>query len=68
MSWYERRREPEVNYEWYSSEEGMSEAQFRALFGVPKDMPPEEINDFLFRRKNKKLRRWLRRVRRKVRV
>jgi hypothetical protein len=28
----------EENYEWYSSDEGMSERQFRALFGVPKDI------------------------------
>ena len=58
----------EENYEWYSSDEGMSERQFRALFGVPKDMPPEEINDFLFGGKNKKPRRLLRRVRRKLRI
>ena len=68
MGRYKRRREPEVNYEWYSADEGMSEAQFRALFGVPKDMPPEEIPDFLFRGKNKKVHRWLRRVRRKLKI
>ena len=58
----------EENYEWYSSDEGMSERQFRALFGVPKDMPPEEINDFLFGGKNKKRLRLLRRIRRKPKI